>query len=473
MKQLGLILTSAHSLASLQEHASALQADVVKVITGWGLPWSAELRHAALRLAPATIVRTVHGDPSVSGGRHRFLHPEHVIAEIRPWWEARDPSRQFLIEPGNEQLLQPEPDDWRALEHGYYLDRAIAACRAAFPGAQLIAPAHTLNYAVAVGGHEWGQERYLELHKELYRRCDFVGLHAYTVEQYARGAEFVRKHVGEGTRLYLTEFALNERLDDVIRGRRYAELLRLFDVAGACLYHLDELGGTDPAHFRAEYRLSVATLASLAAAWRQPATPIAPAPAKPAPAPVAPVKPFAAQIEHWPTVEAFAAHLAKHSPSVCSWVRGITLHHTIRPGLKEWYGRPSVERLLRYYRDEAPWKDDQGRARKGWSSGPHLFLAPDGVWQLTPLNLRGTHAVSFNQTHWGWEVVGQYDLSPWSPAMRELVEGSLAVGLRWLGKPAGIINGHRDDPTTTKSCPGRAIDLNVVRANVARRMGGR
>lgn len=191
---------------------------------------------------------------------------------------------------------------------------------------------------------------------------------------------------------------------------------------------------------------------------------------------------FHADIQHWPTVEAFAAHLARHNPDVCGWVQGITLHHTYRPLPSQWVGRASVEGQLRWFRDQVPWTDSSGRARVGgWSAGPHLYIvhgapnpAHNGIYQLTPLNLRGNHAVSFNATHWGWEVVGDFDHAPWSAPLAELVEGAAAAALRWLNLPvsARTINGHRDDPLTTKTCPGRAIDLSEVRAHVGRRGRG-
>jgi N-acetyl-anhydromuramyl-L-alanine amidase AmpD len=292
MTQAGLIYTSSRSFAEFVAHVDALRAVddlVLKFVTGWGPPggWTDELRRRALALAPTTIVRTVQGDPSVAGGAHTFLHPEQVIAELQPWWAARAPGRQFLIELGNELLLQPEPDDDRAWGHAHYLALAIAACRRAFPGVKLIAPAHMLNHPVAVGTRPWGQERYLELHAALYRQCDYVGLHAYTLEQYAHGATLVRRHVGD-TPLYLTEFALNARLDDATRGRRYAELARAFDVAGVALYHLAAAPGADPVHFNPNYALTVPTLQAFATAWQHPR---AATPAVPPPAPAAPQRP--------------------------------------------------------------------------------------------------------------------------------------------------------------------------------------
>lgn len=133
---------------------------------------------------------------------------------------------------------------------------------------------------------------------------------------------------------------------------------------------------------------------------------------------------------------------------------------------------------MRWFRDQVVWFDAQGRRRVGgWTAGPHIYIvhgapnpAHDGIWQLTPLNMSGNHAVSFNATHWGWEIVGDYDRAPWSAPLAGLVEGAAAAALHWRGLSASAINGHRDDPKTTKTCPGAAINLDQVRLRVTGRL---
>lgn len=166
---------------------------------------------------------------------------------------------------------------------------------------------------------------------------------------------------------------------------------------------------------------------------------------------------FRADIRHWPSVAAFAAHLAQYDPAICAWVRGLTLHDTWEPEAHEWYGRRSMEAVLRYYRDTMH-----------WPAGPHLFIsgdAPDpahrGIWQLTALNERGVHAGMCNLTRWGVEVVGRHIAQPYSASTRALVIGALAALCRWRGLPAVSIIRHRD--CTGKACPGAAIDLAAVR----------
>lgn len=171
---------------------------------------------------------------------------------------------------------------------------------------------------------------------------------------------------------------------------------------------------------------------------------------------------FAVQIEHWPTPQALADHLSRHSPTVAAWVRGATIHHTFRPTVQQWRGRFSMAGLVNFYRDE-----------KQWTAGPHLFLAPDGIWQLTPLNMPGVHAHDpCNSTHWGIEVVGDYTAQPWSPPLTNLVLDTLAVLFRWRGLvvSAETLNSHNTCPNNATSCPGAAVNMRDVRTMLALRL---
>ena len=68
----GLILTSTVSLASLRAHLEAGRCGVLKIVTGWGLPWTEETRRAVAAMADVLIVRTVAGDPSYANGTRRM-----------------------------------------------------------------------------------------------------------------------------------------------------------------------------------------------------------------------------------------------------------------------------------------------------------------------------------------------------------------------------------------------------------------
>ncbi len=133
-----------------------------------------------------------------------------------------------------------------------------------------------------------------------------------------------------------------------------------------------------------------------------------------------------------------------------AWVRGVTLHHTGAPSLTQ---RPNgltaqhIENISNYYKD------------KGWRSGPHFFVDDFNVWGMTPPSVKGTHARSFNGTHIGIEVLGDYDSEPyksgrgltaWKNCKRLVDAILLEWGLGWDN-----VNCHRDDPLTTKTCPGK------------------
>lgn len=169
---------------------------------------------------------------------------------------------------------------------------------------------------------------------------------------------------------------------------------------------------------------------------------------------------FRADIRHWPTVAAFRAHLAQYDPAVCGWVKRVVLHHTVLPQPSGWRGLQSMRNLCRYY---------QGL---GWDSGPHLFLcvgAPDpdddGIFQLTPLSERAIHANACNADGIGIEVVGNYNLQPWPPALDALVLGTAGAFIHWRHLPRTAVVGHRDCGSR-KTCPGRAINLDMVRARL-------
>lgn len=158
--------------------------------------------------------------------------------------------------------------------------------------------------------------------------------------------------------------------------------------------------------------------------------------------------------------ESFPGHLAALD---LSWVRGVTLHHTGTPDLSQ---RPHgwtiqhMRNLAHYYGNTL-----------GWSAGPHLFIDDDQIFGLSPLDRPGVHARSFNRTHIGIEVLGNYDREDpttgrgaacWSTALRTVQAILSRTGLSPL-----TVNGHRDDPRTSKTCPGTKVDLAAFRANLS------
>lgn len=130
----------------------------------------------------------------------------------------------------------------------------------------------------------------------------------------------------------------------------------------------------------------------------------------------------------------------------------IVVHHCGAPSLAQ---RPSgfipqhMRNLREFYEG------------KKWSAGPHMFIDDHAVWLFSPMTARGVHAVSFNRNSIGIEMLGDYDSEdPKSGRGLEVVRLTAKVVkllMKKLGKDASCIRFHRDDPKTTKSCPGNLI----------------
>jgi N-acetylmuramoyl-L-alanine amidase CwlA len=149
------------------------------------------------------------------------------------------------------------------------------------------------------------------------------------------------------------------------------------------------------------------------------------------------------------SVESFDEYL--NSVKKPSWCNAICLHHTAAPSLSM---RPQGLLSQHIRNMEAFYK------AKEWRAGPHFFIDENEIFGMTPPNLKGVHAVSFNSNAIGIEVLGDYDtefhntgrgLDCWKTAAA--ATGKL---LKWLnlGLNYNTVLFHRDDPKTRKSCPG-------------------
>ena len=135
------------------------------------------------------------------------------------------------------------------------------------------------------------------------------------------------------------------------------------------------------------------------------------------------------------------------------WIRGITIHHTSAPSLAQ---RPNgfleqhMHNLRSYYRG------------LGWSAGPHFFIDEDQAWAFSPITKPGIHAKSFNRSHVGIEMLGDYDREdPWSGRGLQVLTMTASIVaelLRSLNLDISAVNFHRDDPRTDKTCPGSRIE---------------
>lgn len=138
----------------------------------------------------------------------------------------------------------------------------------------------------------------------------------------------------------------------------------------------------------------------------------------------------------------------------------LVLHHTWSPTADQWRGLTSMRAIQRYY------------AGKGWTAGPHIFAAPDGIWLATPMREVGIHAgVGNGSLAQGWysiglEMVGDFDRArPQGPVWQHALAVMGELSRRLSIAPRRLIAFHRDF-TSTKSCPGWAVSKDWVWGSV-------
>jgi len=162
----------------------------------------------------------------------------------------------------------------------------------------------------------------------------------------------------------------------------------------------------------------------------------------------------------------FPAYLAS-----LQWIKWtptlIVMHHTAAPSL---FQRPHG--LSRQHIDNLKWYYENEAAGAPWSAGPNLFVDDRQIWTFSPLTARGVHAVSYNATGIGIEMLGDYDSEdPWSGrGLQVLTTTCHAVKalLARLSLTPAAIRFHRDDPKTSKTCPGRKITKEAFLAHLAK-----
>lgn len=151
----------------------------------------------------------------------------------------------------------------------------------------------------------------------------------------------------------------------------------------------------------------------------------------------------------------------------------ITIHHTGAPSLAQWMATPvpGVKSPTMLQREQTRMKNLEHyyKNQQKWSSGPHLFIG-ERIHLGTPLTLAGTHAVSFNATSIGIEMAGNYDVEEFKGFVRENTVGALAILHEALGIDPEKIKFHREDPRTTKTCPGKNVSKNLMIQEVQEQM---
>jgi hypothetical protein len=136
----------------------------------------------------------------------------------------------------------------------------------------------------------------------------------------------------------------------------------------------------------------------------------------------------------------------------------IYLHHTETPTLSQWNGATTIENMRLYYQDV-----------KHWDAGPHLFIAPDGIWLFTPLWQQGIGVTDHNSGSIHLEMVGNYQNNRPSGEVMELTMWALAMLFKRFGLDYRNLLFHRDDEAT--ACPGGAVTKTWVLEQVGKILG--
>lgn len=133
----------------------------------------------------------------------------------------------------------------------------------------------------------------------------------------------------------------------------------------------------------------------------------------------------------------------------------ICIHHTTPPSLAQRPNGFETQHMLNlrdFFLSKKP---------HPWSAGPHWFVDDRACWAFSPMTAPGVHAKAFNKSAIGIEMLGDYDTEdPTTGRGRQVIDRTLSL-VRELQQRFGIgedgIVFHRDDPETTKTCPGRKI----------------
>lgn len=132
----------------------------------------------------------------------------------------------------------------------------------------------------------------------------------------------------------------------------------------------------------------------------------------------------------------------------------VFLHHTWKPTRESWNGASTIYAMKRYY-EQQRWRDLGGKLREGWTAGPHLFVADDGIWLFSDIRYDGVGVLGHNTGTRHLEMVGNYDDELPSGATLRNTIAALGILHVKLGLDIANLNFHRD--FSSKTCPGRAV----------------
>lgn len=131
----------------------------------------------------------------------------------------------------------------------------------------------------------------------------------------------------------------------------------------------------------------------------------------------------------------------------------IVLHHT-SDTLGEWKRK---EVSISYYKKLYESNE--------WTAGPHLFVAPEGIYLFTDINIQGIHANRGNKGSVGVEMIGNYDKILPSGKIWKNTSSVLEILLNKFNLKPKDIHFHREY-NPRKSCPGKAITKKWIRSEI-------
>ncbi len=94
--------------------------------------------------------------------------------------------------------------------------------------------------------------------------------------------------------------------------------------------------------------------------------------------------------------------------------------------------------------------------KKGWTSGPHFFIAPEGIWLFIDINIQGQHANEGNNGSIGIEMVGNYDRKLPNDKIWKQTKKLINILLEKFNLQKKDIHLHREY-NKEKTCPGKMI----------------
>jgi len=94
--------------------------------------------------------------------------------------------------------------------------------------------------------------------------------------------------------------------------------------------------------------------------------------------------------------------------------------------------------------------------KKGWTSGPHFFVALEGVWLFTDINIEGQHANKGNKNSVGIEMVGNYDKKLPAGKIWKQSKELIKILLAKFNLKKKDIHFHREY-NKEKTCPGKMV----------------